>query len=209
MPRLLAIGHEIFAPLFERPAIRAFWEPKLQRIAERFTEQHLIHLKEGAVVEPEVRNERAFTLPDGMFKLTARIDRRETLPDGTRRLIDYKTGTLPKLSDVWRGVACQLLLEALMEQAPVSGLQYWPLKGVSDAETVVTLQEKFADSRSGHPQKKEMDFNQFLKEFERKFSDLIAAYADPETPYRYVPSETDKPKYDDYEHLARVKEWRG
>ncbi len=36
---------------------------------------------------------------------------------------------------------------------------------------------------------------------------LIACFDDPATPYRAVPWPDHAPRYSDYTHLARVKEW--
>ena len=36
---------------------------------------------------------------------------------------------------------------------------------------------------------------------------LIVAFDVPATPYLSQPSAADKPKYSDYDHLARVREW--
>jgi ATP-dependent helicase/nuclease subunit B len=36
---------------------------------------------------------------------------------------------------------------------------------------------------------------------------LIAAFDDPATPYRSRPRPDKAPRYSDYQHLARVKEW--
>ncbi len=36
---------------------------------------------------------------------------------------------------------------------------------------------------------------------------LVAAFDDPETPYESRPRAEWAPRYSDYEHLARVKEW--
>ena len=36
---------------------------------------------------------------------------------------------------------------------------------------------------------------------------LVAGFDDPRTPYRAVPRPERAPRYSDYGHLARVKEW--
>jgi ATP-dependent helicase/nuclease subunit B len=37
--------------------------------------------------------------------------------------------------------------------------------------------------------------------------DLVARFDDPATPYRAVPWPDKAPRYSDYGHLARIKEW--
>ena len=38
-------------------------------------------------------------------------------------------------------------------------------------------------------------------------SALVAVFDDPSTPYRPQPDPARAPRFDDYEHLARVREW--
>ena len=38
---------------------------------------------------------------------------------------------------------------------------------------------------------------------------LAAAFADPDTPYLSVPHPDHAPKYSDYVHLSRLREWMG
>jgi ATP-dependent helicase/nuclease subunit B len=38
-------------------------------------------------------------------------------------------------------------------------------------------------------------------------ADLVARFDDAQTPYRAVPRPEKAPRYSDYAHLARVKEW--
>ena len=38
---------------------------------------------------------------------------------------------------------------------------------------------------------------------------LAAAFADPATPYLSVPHPDHAPKYSDYVHLSRLREWMG
>ena len=38
---------------------------------------------------------------------------------------------------------------------------------------------------------------------------LVSAYADVATPYTAVPNAAKAPRFNDYEHLARIAEWAG
>jgi ATP-dependent helicase/nuclease subunit B len=139
--------------------------------------------------------------PHGPFLLTATADRIDRLHDGRLAIIDYKTGQLPKASAIELGFAPQLPLEAAIAAAggfpdippaPVAELAHWRLSGgsppgeinavKSDAEAIA------AEARAG---------------LER----LIAAFDDPETAYESRPRPDYAPRFSDYDHLARVREW--
>lgn len=202
-------GEQAFAELLRRPAIRAFWWPRFCRIAEWFVAEEQARKPDLRAVEAEQQGEVVLQAPAGDFALKARLDRLETLRDGGLRLIDYKTGTPPTAGEVERGIAAQLLLEAVIAQegtigeasrrsAAVVDLEYWHLKGGREAAVVTSMADKAA---------KKDGLEVWIGRARDGVAELIAAYDDPATPYRYAPVAADKPRYDDYEHLARVKEW--
>ena len=47
----------------------------------------------------------------------------------------------------------------------------------------------------------------FAEQAREGLSRLIAVFDDPRTPYAALPRPHLAPRYSDYEHLARVKEW--
>ncbi|MBU0725154.1 MAG: RecB family exonuclease, partial [Alphaproteobacteria bacterium] len=195
--RLLAIGASVFAEALDRPGVWAFWWPRFERIARWFIEAERGRHDSIAGTLTELRGE--ITL--GGFTLSAKADRIDRLVDGTLALIDYKTGAPPSSKEVTAGHAPQLPLEALIAMqggfpgiapAAVSDLSYWRLSGgdpagkISPAATDIAAVTEAA--RDG---------------LER----LVAAYADPATPYLSRPDPDAVPRYSDYLHLARVKEW--
>ncbi len=143
----------------------------------------------------------AIAAPLAPFTLTAKADRIDRMTDGTLTIIDYKTGALPTNKEVAAGYAPQLPLEAAiaaaggfedLATAPVGGLLYWRLRGGEPAG-----EEKPAgDDPAGLAE-------QALDGLER----LVAAFDDAATPYRPRPRPAAAPRFSDYEHLARVKEW--
>ena len=123
--------------------------------------------------------------------------------DGTLALIDYKTGQPPRPAEVESGHAPQLPLEALIAgrggfpgiaAAPVSELAYWRLSG---------------GEPPGEIARPARDIEAVTEAARDGLERLIQAYDDPATPYLSRPDPDSAPRYSDYLHLARVKEWSG
>jgi ATP-dependent helicase/nuclease subunit B len=107
--RLMAIAEALLAEDVAWPSARAFWLARLERAADLFLSENT---RLGGV--PVLLEEAAgIDLPGIGFRLTARPDRIDVLPDGRLHLIDYKTGAVPteKQQALFDN---QLLLEACM-----------------------------------------------------------------------------------------------
>lgn len=204
LDRLLAIGRDVFAEALDRPGVWAFWWPRFGRLARWFIAEEDARRAILAGTETELRGEITLTgFAGGDVTLSAKADRIDRLKDGTLALIDYKTGQPPRPAEVESGHAPQLPLEALIAgrggfpgiaAAPVSELAYWRLSGgeppgeiARPAKDIAAMTEAARDG------------------LER----LIRAYDDPATPYISRPDPDSAPRYSDYLHLARVKEWSG
>lgn len=198
---LLATGRALFESRNLSPALWAFWWPRFQSVArwvaarERGRRHRLVrvHAEAGGALEIEA--------PFGPFTLTAKADRIDELADGTLGLIDYKTGTPPRAREVAAGFAPQLPLEAVIARhggfagvrpAAVSELLYWHLKGGAAG----------GEERDAGP-----DAAALADEALEGLHALVAAFDDPATPYAARPHPEHAPRYSDYLHLARVREW--
>ena len=201
LDRLLGCGREAFGAALRRPGVAAFWWPRFERIAEWFVEQEKARRGEATPLATEVGGALELAGPAGPFVLRAKADRIDRLADGRLAILDYKTGALPKIRDVVDGYAPQLPLEAAMAEAgafrgvppaEVGELSFWRLKGGSPAGEIKRLDLgaiAVADAaREG---------------LER----LIAAFDEADTAYRARPKPEVAPRFSDYEHLARLKEW--
>jgi ATP-dependent helicase/nuclease subunit B len=201
LDRLLTIGRQVFGAEMDRPAVGAFWWPRFEAIARWFVEQERERRAVLAAVHAEVRGTLQLDGPEGPFLLTATADRIERGRDGRLTIIDYKTGGIPSKREIEHGFAPQLPLEAAIAQAggfadvvkgDVADLQFWRLTGgnpVAEAKGV-----------NGDPQS-------LAKAAVAGLTGLIAAFDRQETPYRSIPDPAFAPRYSDYAHLARVKEW--
>lgn len=201
--RLMALGEAGFAPYAKHPTVRAFWWPRFQRIARWFIRNENHRRAELAATGTELDGQLVIDAPRGPFTLTAIADRIDTLPDGRLVIIDYKTGQHPRDPDVEAGFEPQLSLEAAIAAAggfdgvapaSVAALQYWTLRGGDPAGQVNEVKRD--------PEALRRDAVAGVRE-------LVALFDDPATPYECIPRDAAAPRFDDYAHLARVKEWSG
>jgi ATP-dependent helicase/nuclease subunit B len=203
---LTRIADAHFARLDGAPLVEAFWRPHFQRFARWF-----------AATEPTRRRGVASMLTEasgvldlaagGGFRLTARADRIDVKEGGTAVIYDYKTGKPPAPKHVEDLYAPQLSLEAAIAEAggfegldtcEVGGLVYIHASGRHDGGEERAATVKIAPSALA----------QLAVE---KLNKLVARYADPTMPYEVKRRSAQAFRrlydYDDYEQLARVKEW--
>jgi len=200
---LLEIGDRVFKNSAAGDGITAFWKPRFRQIVSWFIEKELSRRPELVSSYAEITGSTVINLEAGPFKLTARADRIDVDRNGELVIIDYKTGEPPSKKEVAGGFSPQLPLEAMIAasdgfadvgSATVAKLLYWRLHGRQEngggEETIA------GDNPTALAEKVREDLK-----------DLITRYDNPSQPYRHAPSPEDAPKYSDYEHLARVKEW--
>jgi ATP-dependent helicase/nuclease subunit B len=150
----------------------------------------------GLVVHREKRGE----LMLGEVKLTGVADRIEIAP-GHAAILDFKTGAPPTDAQVQSGLSPQLLLEAAMlaeggfpdvDKTQATELIYWRFGGADPAPRAVALQNGAYVAG--------IDALAALKA-------LLKHYADPDKPFLSKPRVLKVRLYDDYDQLARRKEW--
>jgi ATP-dependent helicase/nuclease subunit B len=212
--RLIEIGREVFAEALARPGVWAFWWPRFERIAGWFVDferaRRAGRPAPARLLLSEGRGRITLTGPAGPFVLSARADRIDRVRGVAREgegtadglaIIDYKTGGLPAKGDIAKGFSPQLGLEAAIaagggfEGVPalaVAELSYWRLSGGDPPGEEETIKDDPAVIAAAA-----------LAGLER----LITAFDDESTPYLAHPRPAKAPRYDDYGHLARVKEW--
>ncbi len=202
--RLVAIGADTFGAALARPSVRAFWWPRFCRIARWFVAAEAERRRLLAEVQGEIAGSLSLMGPAGAFELVAKADRIDRRHDGGLVIIDYKTGAVPSPGDVELGLSPQLPLEAAIAAAGgfaaigagvVSELAYWRLSGGNPPGEPTFLG------------KDETGIAALAAAARAGLAALIAEFDDPRTPYRAVPWPEKAPRYSDYAHLARVKEW--
>ncbi|MEZ5825380.1 MAG: double-strand break repair protein AddB [Geminicoccaceae bacterium] len=199
---LLAIGERTFSAMQHHPQVRAIWWPRFVDIANWFVSEERKRRERIERILAESRGDLDIELKTGRFRLRARADRVEIDDSGHFNIIDYKTGRPPNQKNVAQGISPQLTLSALIAEGggfdqgtrlPTGELLYWALKGGENGNEMTALKdvaELVGNARIG---------------LER----LIEWYRDPENGYPAVPRPEIAPVFNDYEHLARIDEWRG
>ena len=208
--RLLALGLGRFETILSRPGVWAFWWPRFVRVAKWF----VAHEREGRVAQrtlaTEITGRMTIKAPAGNFVLTAKADRIDGA-DGGLVIIDYKTGIVPSVSDIVLGVSPQLPLEAAIAIAGgfeglanrVASLRYWRLSGGNPAGEDIAIE----NAPIGRDRTPAPDAAGLAAEALAGLRELIARFDDPMTPYHARPRAEWAQRFDDYAHLARVKEW--
>ncbi|MDD3371821.1 MAG: PD-(D/E)XK nuclease family protein, partial [Alphaproteobacteria bacterium] len=198
LDRLLELGQNIFAQDKGDPRVRAFWEAGFRNIAAWIVDEERKRREAGVTsVLPEAEGQYRL----GTFTLKGRADRIEKLSDGSIRIVDYKTGSVPSKTEVYSGIEPQLQLLALMASAgsfesvgpaDISACEYWSLKGGrtgSDAKTY------------------DKDLPELIEKAKTGLKGLIEEFADPQTIYEAVPRASIRPHHNNYAHLSRIAEW--
>ncbi|MBX9746117.1 MAG: double-strand break repair protein AddB [Hyphomonadaceae bacterium] len=150
----------------------------------------------GATIYREVKGE----LPIGDVTLSGIADRIEIAP-GYAAILDFKTGTPPTNPQVKSGLNPQLLLEAAMlaagafkdtPAAQVSELIYWRFGGADPTPRAVSVDEPIDEAAA---------------KALIALRGLLERYASAAQPFLSKPRVLRTKLYDDYDHLARRKEW--
>ena len=189
-----------------RPALAAFWRPRLARIGDFVVGEEAAMRAGGGIAQSwvEIDGRLLLTRPRGAVTLKARADRIDRLGDGSFVVLDYKTGTTPKPGDLRDGNAPQLPLEAAILagegfgkalHGAVRALTYWKLSGgetPGEVKPMVTEPEDVAELAELALQK--------LGELVDRF--LLGDAAFPARPH---PGRTTRGT--DYDQLSRYAEW--
>ncbi len=189
-----------------RPALAAWWRPRLRRIAAWLAEAERDRRLGAGLAHIASEVQGRWAVPSALpFTLNGRADRMERLADGGIAILDYKTGTPPSARDVQAGLAPQLLLEAAMAAdgafgAPLVGpareLTYWHLTGGFVPGEITSLFRQDADA-----------IGATVATARDRLAALVAAFDNPDHPYLSQPHPGQAPRFSDYTQLARVAEW--
>jgi ATP-dependent helicase/nuclease subunit B len=158
--------------------------------------------RQGARLVVETRGEHSFEAPYGPFTLTAKADRLE-IRDGRADILDFKTGRAPTKAQVETHLTPQLTLTAAILAA--GGFE--AAGPLSPGELVYvrvtggrTPGEATAPCRGNEAE--------LAQEALAGLARWVARFDQPQTPYR----SWERPQFvgqgGDYDHLARVWEWR-
>jgi ATP-dependent helicase/nuclease subunit B len=201
--RLLSIAQAHFALFGDNPAFALQW-PNIEKGLDFFLAFE--RDTRGAIARAWVERQGAIALQlaNGTpFKLSARADRIDVLQSGGARVIDYKSGAPPTAKEVKAGFSPQLTLEAAM-------LQRGGFEELPRLETQEAIYLKLGGAAGGEEKHAGGKGEKIADLAEQHFAGLkmlLDAFAREDTPYLSRPFPRFVPRFSDYDHLARVKEW--
>jgi len=202
--RLLDIGRAVFDENLAHPGVEAFWWPRFERVARWFVDYERDRRRAGfTTLATEVMGEMAIKGIAGDFKLTARADRIDYRADVGLAIMDYKTGQTPSAKQVEAGFSPQLPLEAAI--AAQGGFDGIDAKGVA----LLVYLELPGGREPGKEKALELEVLETAEEAVSGLTKWVRQFDDAKTPYLSSPRVMFLEHYGDYDHLARVKEWRG
>ena len=200
---LLSLARACFGVLGDDPAFALHW-PNIEKGLDFFLAFER-ETRSGLSVTC-VEREGAIPIPlgnGGSFKLRARADRIDVLQSGGARLIDYKSGAPPTAKDVKAGFSPQLTLEAAM-------LRDGGFEGLPALKAEEAIYLKLGGAAGGeekHAGGKNENIGKLAEQHFAGLQTLLNALACEDTPYLSRPFPKFAPRFSDYDHLARVKEW--
>tara|TARA_Y100000588_G_scaffold175835_1_gene189901 strand:+ start:368 stop:1657 length:1290 start_codon:yes stop_codon:yes gene_type:complete len=199
--KLLDFGQASFRKVRVQPEAYAFWWPRFERLARYFIEQEGKTRRHITTTYAEITGTTTIDLVSGPFTLTTRADRINMRADGKVDIIDYKTGALPTAPKILDGSKPQLLLEALI--ALDNGFEEIETREVN---SIITIQLS-GTSITGNHRTIQSGISTKAAELLSRLTKLIESFDNEKTPYHFVPHNDFAPQHNEFEHLARMKEW--
>jgi ATP-dependent helicase/nuclease subunit B len=200
---LVEEGRAAFGAVLAHPSVAAFWWPRFERVAAWFVEFETGRRRDGArPLATEISGGIDIETAGAPFRLTAKADRIDRLPDGRLAIVDYKTGRPPEPRNVRRGLAPQLPLEAVIAEqggfpgvpmGEIAELAYLRLSGGNPPGM-------FMPALGREPPA------QAIADAWMGLVGLIEAFDNPAKPYSAIV----RPEFafaGDYDHLSRLDEW--
>ncbi|OYU48321.1 MAG: double-strand break repair protein AddB [Rhizobiales bacterium PAR1] len=203
---LREIGARHFEPLRHESERFHFWWQRFLAIIPGFVAFDRTRRDKGMRILTEVRGRLVLDLPDGgSITLSGKADRIETGPDARLAIFDYKSGPPPSKTAVASGKAPQLPItaslalrggfSALSEPNGVSELAYVGIGGVKPVEPQAI-------------EGKDISVESVISTNWAQLEAELAGFARGELAYRATGKSGQGDQPGDYDHLARVAEWR-
>jgi len=173
--------------------IQHFWITSLKRIAQFVADDYNSkkHLYTQHLLE-QVGEAKL----DG-FNIAAKADRIDKLQDGSVTIIDYKTGAVPKNSDVSSGWNPQLTLEAIICEAG-------GFVGINHSKVSEIAYYKLGGQSGGKITRIDLTKGDILENTRHRIAQLLHEFCDKPTPFIARHLSEYSLKYSNYEHLARI-----
>lgn len=198
---LRVFGRRYFEPFWQISSVRVFWWPAFELMSAWFIETEGRRRADLARSHVEVDGNIPIDAPAGPAAIKARADRIDQMQDGGLAVLDYKTGSVPTVSEVEAGRRTQLLTEAVIaahggfagiDAAPVIAMQYWKLAGRrGEAGRIMNVMPDGWQADAARA----------------SLAALFTSFDDPATAYASLPDPSVRLPFARYDHLSRVDEW--
>ena len=203
MAILTAYADELFDKAGLEPAVRAFWQTRMEDSFRWFVCYHTERLNQGKPLIIEGQGAARFDIAGRTMTLKARADRIDQLADGSLFIQDYKTGEPPTDKQAEK-FSPQLQLTGLIAERGGFGLSPQGAPSVSGYAYVKVLNR---NARTKDTIDMGDDAREKLEEAEKAIIELLAQFNNPDQPYLSQPRPFYRDDYGDYDHLARRGEW--
>lgn len=201
LAELRAFGRRCFEPFWQISSVRVFWWPAFELMSAWFIETEGRRRADLAHSHVEIDGDIPIEAPAGPAAVKARADRIDQMQDGGLAVLDYKTGSVPTVSEVEAGRRTQLLTEAVIaahggfagiDAASVIAMQYWKLAGRRDeAGRIVNVMPDGWTADAARD----------------SLAALFTSFDNPATAYASLPDPSVRLPFARYDHLSRVDEW--
>lgn len=197
----VAVTEEVLAALGGGPATALLFRPRVERMLDWVADELARDRQEGW--EP-IAFEVEGAIDLGGVRLSGKADRVDRHQDGRLRILDYKTGSVPKKARVESGMALQLPALALIAAsgalpdvpavaAASIGLLYAKLRGRADSPGKVMGS----------------DWVWNIAAAEARLREIAHRYLAGDAPFRAKEHPIYAEAYRTYDQLARLAEWLG
>lgn len=192
---------------------KPFWIEKFSSFAKFFIKDYINkkHLLKDIIIENEISTE----LND--FKIFATADRIDIYNDDSAEIIDYKTGTPPRLNEITNGKKPQMIIEAFIlssgfAQSKTKAYEI-TLNKIKEIKVLSFYSMNKNRTSFGEKTTLSKDISTHTEIAKQNLDFLIKTYFQKKTPFIYSTnnlSESDEQRYkefDPYYHLSRKDEW--
>lgn len=198
--RFIQVAQDVIKARGVSPDVLHHWWPKLLQIAAWFVAHENEWRTQAKFLCSEVRGKVALDIDGVPFTLYGQADRIDRMAGGYA-IIDYKSGGSFSMSGLKQGRYPQMPLEALIlnkggfegvEAGAAQYFGYWTLTGGRVGGKVVAI---------------DYDVDDVVALVDDGLRNLIRGFRSDDVPFYSLPDILNIPRFNDYEHLARVKEW--
>ena len=176
-----------------------FWLPRLSKISDWF----IIHEKQWRQKSNlQLSEAKGKITLNNNFTIEGRVDRIDIIDSNEAAIIDYKTGGTYSGNKIKNGKSPQLALEALitnkggfdLQTKEIGYLGYWKITGGEPAGKLIDITDN-------------TEIAKIIDQTLEGLTNLVDKFNEEDTPYMAIPRLDNAPRFNDYEHLERVKEW--